>query len=127
MLGWAPRTPALTKIGIADPYKQGGGASVTSANATAVSGGPNGEIALTPAPALGFSGAPATDGDGRFAGLTLLRAAVVAGTDNNISSQAMLVSVDHVRALMSANKVLPSSSGEGDAKASVLRVICVRK
>ena len=119
--------PALTLTGIADPQNQGGGAQVTSVNATAANGGANGETVLTPAPALGFSGAPATDGDGRLAGLTLLRASVIAGADASVSPQALLVGADQIRGFISANKVTPSSGAASDPKASVLRVICVRK
>lgn len=119
--------PALTLTGIADPQNQGGGAQVTSVNATAANGGANGETVLTPAPALGFSGAPATDGDGRLAGLTLLRTSIVAGADASVSPQALLVDADQIRNFMSANKVTPSSGAASDPKASVLRVICVRK
>mgnify|MGYP001447743665 CR=1 FL=1 len=93
----------------------------------AANGGANGETVLTPAPALGFSGAPATDGDGRLAGLTLLRASVIAGADASVSPQALLVGADQIRGFISANKVTPSSGAASDPKASVLRVICVRK
>ena len=52
------------------------------------------DVALTPAPAAGFSGAPALDGDGRFAGIALLKPVLVAGPTNGIpSAQAVLVTL----------------------------------
>src|SRR5258707_1051636 len=56
-------------VGIADPQNQGGGAVVTNVkgSVTPMSGG--GDLALSPPPAVGFSGAAALDGDGKFAGI----------------------------------------------------------
>jgi hypothetical protein len=85
------------------------------------------DIALTPAPALGFSGAPAQDGDGRFAGVALLKPVQVAGPANGVpAAQAVLVTSDTVRDFLKANGV-NVAGGSTDAKASVVRVICVRK
>src|SRR5438874_1321149 len=79
------------------------------------------------APALGFSGAPALDGDGRFAGIALLKPVQVAGPTNGVpAAQAVLVTADVVRDFLKANGV-SAAGGSGDAKASVVRVICVRK
>src|SRR5580765_3391616 len=63
---------AVDLIGIADPQNQGGGNAVSSVKA-AVNGAD-----LAPAPAIGFSGAAATDADGKFAGLAQLKPAQVA-------------------------------------------------
>ena len=71
---------ALDLTGIADPQNQGGGAAVTSVKASVAQLGGGSDIALTPAPALGFSGAAALDGDGRFAGISLLKPVQVAGS-----------------------------------------------
>ena len=85
------------------------------------------DIALTPAPALGFSGAPAQDGDGRFAGIALLKPVQVAGPTNGVSAaQAVLVTGETLRGFLKANGV-NVAGGSTDAKASVVRVICVRK
>ena len=70
---------ALDLTGIADPQNQGGGAAVTSVKASVAQLDGGSDIALTPAPALGFSGAAALDGDGRFAGVALLKPVQVAG------------------------------------------------
>jgi len=118
---------ALDLTGIADPQSQGGGAAVTGIKASVAQLGGGSDIALTPAPALGFSGAPAQDGDGRFAGVALLKPVQVAGPANGVpAAQAVLVTSDTVRDFARANGV-NVAGGSTDAKASVVRVICVRK
>jgi peptidoglycan hydrolase-like protein with peptidoglycan-binding domain len=118
---------ALDLTGIADPQNQGGGAAVTSVKASVAQLGGGSDIALTPAPALGFSGAPAQDGDGRFAGIALLKPVQIAGLANGGSAaQAVLVTADMVRDFLKANGV-SAAGASSDAKASVVRVICVRK
>jgi peptidoglycan hydrolase-like protein with peptidoglycan-binding domain len=118
---------ALDLTGIADPQNQGGGAAVTGIKASVAQLGGGSDIALTPAPALGFSGAPAQDGDGRFAGVALLKPVQVAGPANGVpAAQAVLVTSDTVRDFLKANGV-NVAGGSTDAKASVVRVICVRK
>ena len=118
---------ALDLTGIADPQNQGGGGAVTDVQASVAQLGGGSDIALTPAPALGFSGAPALDGDGRFAGVALLKPVQVAGPANGVpAAQAVLVTSDTVRNFLKANGV-NVAGGSTDAKASVVRVICVRK
>jgi peptidoglycan hydrolase-like protein with peptidoglycan-binding domain len=113
--------------GIADPQNQGGGAAASSVKASMTQVGSGGDLALSPAPAVGFSGAAALDGDGKFAGIALLKPVVVAGPPNAAqAAQAALVPTDAVLEFLRANGV--NASGESsDAKASVVRVICVRK
>ena len=119
--GTAPKANVVL-TGIADPQNQGGGAAVTSANATLTA------TALSPAPAIGFAGAAAVDSDGAFAGMTLLKPAVVAGTPPApAGNDAALVPADQVVAFLKANNVAPNDGQKADAKASVLRVVCVRK
>ncbi|WP_334445258.1 serine protease [Bradyrhizobium sp. AZCC 1610] len=118
---------ALDLTGIADPQNQGGGAAVTSVKASVAQLGGGSDIALTPAPALGFSGAPAQDGDGRFAGIALLKPVQVAGPTNGVpAAQAVLVTAETLRDFLKANGV-NAAGGSSDANASVVRVICVRK
>jgi peptidoglycan hydrolase-like protein with peptidoglycan-binding domain len=115
--------------GIADPQSQGGGAAASSVKAAVaqVGGGANNELTLSPTPALGFSGAAGIDSDGRFAGIALLKPAVVAGPANvTPTAQAVLVPAAIVHEFLRTNGVNPTG-GTSDAKASVLRVICVRK
>lgn len=115
--------PDLTVTGIADPQNQGGAARVSAIPAKMTPG----DNAVSPAPGLGFSGAAAIDSDGKFAGMVQLRQAVLAGPVAAAPvSQATLVGGKAVADFLAANKI-NSMSGAADAKASVLRVICVRK
>ena len=111
---------AVELTGIADPQNQGGGNAVSTVKASV-----NGAD-LVPAPAIGFSGAAAMDADGRFAGLVQLKPVLVAGSTNSAPPQAALVPAETVRDFLKANAVTAASTG-ADAKASVVRVICVRK
>src|SRR5206468_735649 len=107
---------ALDLTGIADPQNQGGGAAVTGIKASVAQLGGGSDIALTPAPAPGFSGAPALDGDGRFAGIALLKPVQVAGPTNGVpAAQAVLVTAETVRDFLKANGV-NAAGGSTDAK-----------
>ena len=118
---------ALDLIGVSDPQNQGGAAAVSSVKAVAAQIGGGSDVSLSPAPALGFSGAAALDSDGKFAGIALLKPVVVAGPPNaTATAQAVLVTADTVRDFLKANSV-NASGGAADAKPSVVRVICVRK
>jgi peptidoglycan hydrolase-like protein with peptidoglycan-binding domain len=118
---------ALDLTGIADPQNQGGGGAVTSVKASVEQPGSNSDVALTPAPALGFSGAAALDNDGKFAGVALLKPVQVAGSTNGVpAAQAVLVTADTVRGFLKTNGV-NAVGASADAKTSVVRVICVRK
>ena len=113
--------------GIADPQNQGGGAAASTVKASMTQVGSGNDFALAPAPAVGFSGAAALDSDGKFAGIALLKPVVVAGPPNAApTAQAALVPADTVREFLKANGV-NAAGGSSDAKASVVRVICVRK
>jgi peptidoglycan hydrolase-like protein with peptidoglycan-binding domain len=117
---------AVDIIGIADPQNQGGGAAVTGIKAVAAAVAGSGELALSPPPSVGFSGAAVIDRDGKFAGIALLKPVTVVGPANSVqTSQAVMVSADIVSSFLKAHGVTPD--GTADAKASVLRVICVRK
>src|SRR5450755_1165986 len=84
--------------GIADPQDQGGGAAASSVKASVAQAGSGSDLALTPPPALGFSGAAALDGDGKFAGIALLKPVLVAGPPNAAAAaQAALVPAEPVR------------------------------
>jgi peptidoglycan hydrolase-like protein with peptidoglycan-binding domain len=113
--------------GIADPQNQGGGGAASSVKASIAQAGSGTDLALAPAPAVGFSGAAAFDDDGKFAGIALLKPVVVAGPSNATpAAPAALVSADTVREFLKVNGV-NAADGSSDAKASVVRVICVRK
>jgi hypothetical protein len=115
--------------GIADPQNQGGGSAVTSIKAEVAQVGTVGDLALSPPPGLGFSGAVALDGDGKFAGVALLKPVVVAtaaAANAPPAAQAVLVQPDVVGAFLKANGVSAAGTST-DARASLVRVICVRK
>ena len=127
LAGNASKT-AVDLIGISDPQNQGGGNAVSSVTASVAQAGVGSDPALSPAPALGFSGAAALDADGKFAGIALLKPVVVAGPPNAApATQAALVPADTLLDFLKANGVDAASNGSPDAKASVVRVICVRK
>jgi peptidoglycan hydrolase-like protein with peptidoglycan-binding domain len=113
--------------GIADPQSKGGAAAASSVKASIAQAGSGNDQALSPAPAVGFSGAVALDSDGKFAGIALLKPVVVAGPPNATpAAQAVLVPADIVHDFLKANGVSAAGTSS-DAKASVVRVICVRK
>jgi peptidoglycan hydrolase-like protein with peptidoglycan-binding domain len=123
-LGNGAAKTGVELTGIADPQNQGGGAAASSVKATATPIGSGNDLA--PPPAVGFSGAAAFDADGKFAGIALLKPVVVAGPPNAApAAQATLVSADTVREFLKANAV-NAADGSSEAKASVVRVICVR-
>ncbi|MGL3105743.1 serine protease [Bradyrhizobium sp. BR 1432] len=113
-------------VGIADPQSQGGAAGVSSLKA-ALAPVTSSDFALSPPPSAGFSGSPAIDADGKFAGVALLKPAMVAGPATSMpASQAVMVAADAVRDFLKANQVTANGTTT-DAKAAVVRVICVRK
>jgi peptidoglycan hydrolase-like protein with peptidoglycan-binding domain len=114
-----------TLVGIAEPQAQGGGAAVTTVAAKV--GGGIALLALEPPPASGFSGAAALDGKGALLGVVVLKPAVVAGV--SIAPQAVVVPVATVRDFLKANDIALADGPVGieHAKASAVRVICVRK
>jgi peptidoglycan hydrolase-like protein with peptidoglycan-binding domain len=126
-LGNGSAKSGVDLTGIADPQSQGGGAVASSVKSLITPVGGGNDLALNPAPGLGFSGAAALDGDGKFAGMALLKPVVVVGPATGTpSTQAALVQADIVRDFLKANGVT-AATGSSDAKTSVVRVICVRK
>jgi peptidoglycan hydrolase-like protein with peptidoglycan-binding domain len=118
---------AVELTGISDPQNQDGANVASSVKASVTSIGTGRDLALSPPPAVGFSGAVALDSDGKFAGVALLKPVVVAGPSNaSPAAQAVLVPADVVHGFLKANGV-NAVGGSTDAKASAVRVICVRK
>jgi hypothetical protein len=113
-----PRSADLTLIGIGDPQIQDGRGNASTFSAR-IRGTESGLVALEPAPPSGFSGAAVIDAQGQFVGLAGLKAA----------SQASLVSAAAIRKFLEDAKVAPAtgSTSVDAAKASVARIICVRK
>lgn len=125
--GEVGRDADVTLLGIAEPQVQNGGnaVSIVPAHLLAASGSSR---PIEPTPALGFSGAAVVGSDARLLGMVTLKAPVVAGPPSG-ASRATIVPADAMRAFLYAQSVAPhSGSGSLDtAKASVVRVICVRK
>ena len=114
----------VTLLGVADPQAQGGGGAVSAAKARV-----SDTLALEPPPALGFDGAAALDAQGKLAGIVAIEAGRGCRPRAGASTAA-LAPVEAVRALLDAQNVAPASAavtGTEAAKASVVRVICVRK
>ncbi len=110
----------VTLVGIADPRLQAGGDAISTVKAglTSTSGAAQ---SLDAAPPLGFAGAGAFDGDAKLLGIVSFRPI------NAVAAQAELVPAATIRTLLGAQSVAPATSAGGDVKASVVRVICVRK
>jgi len=111
-----------TLVGIADPERQNGAGTVSTVKVRLLAA--NGAARpLEPVPTAGFSGAAALDGAARVLGMVDLRPPSGAGT------QAAMVPAETIRAFLQAQSVAPEAGPASldDAKASVVRVICVRK
>jgi peptidoglycan hydrolase-like protein with peptidoglycan-binding domain len=122
--GDAQMGPDLTLVGIADPQGQGGGSAVSTVAVTL-----KGD-AVEPAPQLGFSGGAVLDGQGRVVGMLELKTAVVASVGTTAAQpQAAVVPAPVLRAFLEVQKLAPAAGRAGldAAKASMVRVICVRK
>jgi hypothetical protein len=112
----------LTLVGVADPQAQGGERAVSTVAARL-----DGDH-LAPTPQLGFAGAAAIDNAGRLFGMVTLKAPVLADANATTLPTASIVPVDVIRQLLDAHYVTPAPGPAGidAAKASVVRVICVR-
>ena len=121
----AAAATSATLVGIADPQAQGGGATISTVAVRVAAAG--NQRSLEPPPAPGFAGAAVLDPQGRFVGMVVQKTPVVAGPAS--AAQASLVPADALIKLLEANHVAPASGRPGvdAAKASVVRVICVRK
>lgn len=120
----AGKTGELTLIGIPDPKEQDGSRKLTEIKARLLDGA---AIELRqPVPMAGFSGAAALDGQGRFVGMMEMRNAVLASVEPS-APPVRLVSAGAIRGFLSAHHVAVADTPSGDAKASVVRMICVRK
>ena len=120
----APKTGELTLFGIPDPKEQDGSRKLTEIKARLVNGT---AIELRqPVPMAGFSGAAALDNQGRFLGMMEMRNAVLASIEP-AAPPVRLVTAQTIRGFLAANNIAASAAPATDAKASVVRMICVRK
>ena len=120
----AAKSGELMLVGIADPKEQDGSRKLTEIKARLLDG--NSIELRQPVPMAGFSGAAALDGQGRFLGMMEMRNAVLASIEP-AAPPVRLVTADAIRGFLEAHGVTPAPTQTGDAKASVVRMICVRK
>lgn len=119
----ASKSTDVTLIGLPDPKEQDGAKPLTEIKARLDGSG----IELRqPVPMAGFSGAVALDGQGRALGMMAMRNAVMASAEVTVPP-VRLVGAATIRDFMSVNNIAPVQAQTGDAKASVVRIICVRK
>ena len=115
--------PELTLLGIADPQAQDGSNGVSSVTARLDGNG------IAPVPPLGFAGAAALDIQGHLFGMVELKNPLVAAASPSTPPrQAAVAPVSALRQFLEAHDVVPATgrSGVDAAKASLVRVICVR-
>jgi hypothetical protein len=123
LAGDTPKTADLTLIGIPDPNTQDGDRKLAEVKARLVDGG---AIELRqPVPVAGFSGAAALDAQGRVLGVMQTRNAVVASAAEPVAPPVRLIAAGTIRDFLAAHGVAAPTGG--DPKASIIRVICVRK
>ena len=110
MIGAAPRRPEPSRWS-ASPIRrsQAGGAAISAVTARVGIGAETSP--LETAPALGFSGAAALDAQGRFAGVVVMKAPVVAGPSS--APRAAVVPVERIRNFLEANYVASTSGAAG--------------
>lgn len=131
LAGEAASGPELTLVGVADPKAQSGGSGASTARAKlSAAGGGSGLRALDGAPGPGFSGATALDGNNRLFGMVQVRPQLLAEAGAaKLPPAAALIPAESLREFLALHGVQPvsGSTSADDAKASVVRVICVRK
>jgi hypothetical protein len=120
----APKSGELMLVGIADPKEQAGSRKLTEIKARLADGK---AIELRqPVPMAGFSGAAALDAQGQFLGMMEMGHAVLASVEASVPP-VRLVSTETIRGFLAAHDIQTAQAQTGDAKASVVRIICVRK
>ena len=119
----APKASELTLVGIPDPKEQSS-RKLTEIKARLVDG--SGIELRQPVPMAGFTGAAALDAQGRVLGMTEMRNFVLASTDT-AAPPVRLVTAEKIGSFLAAHNVPAAQTQTGDAKASVVRIICVRK
>ena len=113
----------VTLVGIPDPKELNGAKKLTEIKARLADG--NAIELRQPVPMAGFAGAAALDAQGQFLGMMQMRDFVLASTESS-APPVRLVTAPTIREFLAAHNIAPATQG-GDAKASVVRIICVRK
>ena len=120
----APKAGGLSLVGIPDPKEQDGSRKLTEIKARLIDGS---AIELRqPVPMAGFSGAAALDAQGQFLGMMEMGHAMLASVEAS-APPVRLISAETIHGFLAAHHVQTATTPTGDAKASVVRIICVRK
>jgi len=124
-LALAPDTASkgdVTLVGIPDPKEQSD-SKMTEIKARLSDG--NAIELRQPVPMAGFSGAATLDAQGQYLGMMQMRDFVLASTETS-APPVRLVTAPAIRDFLAAHNVTAATQGS-DAKASIVRIICVRK
>jgi hypothetical protein len=114
----------VTLVGIPDPKEQNGSRKQTEVKARLADGS---AIELRqPVPMAGFSGAAALDAQGHVLGMMEMGHAVLASVEAS-APPVRLISAAAIRDFLAAQHVETPPAPSADAKAAVVRIICVRK
>ena len=119
----ASKKDHITLVGIPDPKEQSGAKKLTEIKARLA--GSNAIELRQSVPMAGFSGAVALDAQGQVLGLMEMRNFVLASVEP-AAPPVRLITADTIRNFLVAHNVPPAQQA-GDARASVVRIICVRK
>jgi hypothetical protein len=119
-----PKSGELTLVGIPEPKEQDGSRKLTEIKAR-LAGGSAIEL-RQPVPMAGFSGAAALDVQGQFVGMMEMGHAMLASIEA-AAPPVRLIAAETIRGFLAAHNVETTQPQTGDAKASVVRIICVRK
>src|SRR5262249_5890582 len=113
----------ITLVGIPDPKEQNGAKKPTEIKARLASG--NAIELRQSVPMAGFSGAAALDAQGQVLGVMGMRNFVLASIEP-AAPAGRLLTAHAIPDFFVAHNVVPAQQA-GDARASVVRIICVRK
>jgi hypothetical protein len=120
----APKAGEVTLIGVPDPKEQSGPRPFAEVKAQLAG---SGAIELRrPMPVAGLAGGAALDAQARVLGMVDMRNAVLASAEAT-AAPVRLVSAATIRDFLSRHRVTPASAPGGDARDSIVRVVCVRK
>ena len=120
----APKSAALTLLGIASPELQAGARNVTDTSAK-LRGTDGPRMVLDTRPAGGFNGGAALDGQGQFVGIMV----TANGGKSSAGNQPSLVPTATIHKLLDGAGVHPAAGTNdiADARTAIVRVVCVRK
>jgi hypothetical protein len=119
-----PQPGEVTLAGIPDPKGQDGRKALIEIKARLTR-----RMALEldrPVPMAGLAGAAALDAGGNFLGLTEM-ASTAAASATAVAPPLRLVPARTIRAFLEARDIAPTPGRRADAKASIVRIICVHK